>query len=62
MDTAQTSLRYLAAMEAPENQGKRLEEKRAWRKPRLGIGNKWKRPVVELRGFPHESGASQKVL
>ena len=42
--------------------GKRLDEKRAWRKPRLGIGHKWQRPLVELRSLAHESGLSQEIL
>ena len=61
MDTPQTALCDLAAMEAGVCKGQRLDE-RARRKPCLGIGCQWQRPLVELRRLPHESGVSQEIL
>ncbi len=42
--------------------GKRTDEKRAWRKPGMGISLKRPRPLVEFRGLADGPGISQAIL
>ena len=62
MDTPPLTRSDLAAMEAPGDPVAETPRPRSGRVPCLEIGVERSRPLLECRGFAHESGPAEKVV
>ena len=62
MDATPTTLRDLAAMEAPTNPAPETPGTGSGRATCLEVSGKWSRPLVERRSVAHESGPATEVV
>ena len=61
MDTAETAVHPLAAVETALHPGKEPDEAWSGRGTGLEIRHEWARPLVECRGLAHERSLSQNA-